>query len=49
TKFSYSKLSSAQLKRLNDELSARSKWKVDQKCLCIRSSECEIYTDQIER
>ncbi|CAG8682067.1 5158_t:CDS:2, partial [Cetraspora pellucida] len=42
-------LSSDQSKRLNDELSARSKWKIDQKCLCIRSSECETYTDQIER
>ncbi|CAG8455052.1 21251_t:CDS:2 [Dentiscutata erythropus] len=49
TKFSYSKLSSNQSKRLNDELSTRSKWKIDQKCLCIHSSVCEIYTDQIER
>lgn len=49
TKFSYSKLSSDQSRRLNDELSARSKWRIDQECLCIRSSVCEIYTDQIGR
>ncbi|CAG8670843.1 2288_t:CDS:2 [Cetraspora pellucida] len=49
TKFSYSKLTSNQSKRLNDELSARSKWKIDQECLCIRSSVCEVYTDQIGR
>ncbi|CAG8535218.1 5380_t:CDS:2, partial [Racocetra fulgida] len=49
TKFSYSKLRSNQSKRLNNELSARSKWKIDQKCLCICSSECETYTDQIGR
>ncbi|RIA99906.1 hypothetical protein C2G38_2236677 [Gigaspora rosea] len=49
TKFSYSKLNSNQSKRLNDELSARSKWNIDQKGLCISSSECEIYTDRIEQ
>ncbi|RIB09185.1 hypothetical protein C2G38_2044533 [Gigaspora rosea] len=49
TKFSYSKLTPDQSRRLNDELSAKSKWKIGQKCLCIRSSVCETYTDQIGR
>ncbi|CAG8816302.1 7547_t:CDS:2, partial [Dentiscutata erythropus] len=39
-------LNSDQSKRLNDELSARSKWRIDQERLCIHSLVCEIYTDK---
>ncbi|CAG8634296.1 21124_t:CDS:2, partial [Gigaspora margarita] len=39
-KFSYSKLTTDQSRRLNDELSARSKWKIDQECLCV----CKLWT-----
>ncbi|CAG8841542.1 9531_t:CDS:2, partial [Gigaspora margarita] len=48
-KFSYSKLTTNQSRRLNDELLARSKWKIDQECLCVCSSLYEIYMDQIRQ
>ncbi|RIB07202.1 hypothetical protein C2G38_2215158 [Gigaspora rosea] len=37
-KFSYSKLTPDQSRKLNDKLSARSKWKIDQECLYVHSS-----------
>ncbi|CAG8817320.1 41716_t:CDS:2, partial [Gigaspora margarita] len=37
------------VKELNEELSARSKWKIDQEYLCIRSLAYEVYTYQIKQ
>ncbi|CAG8727430.1 37123_t:CDS:10 [Gigaspora margarita] len=42
TKFSYTKLISNESKKLNEELSARSKWKIDQECLFFHTKDNDL-------